>query len=163
MEGNTKRGAYCVVTGEQGSGSPPEQEPTQARPGMGQGPLDNTSTSEETETGPRGDPETASLSTVDVLLACRGFGEAVEGWDLRAQQSDGPPANEDGVCDTKEQDDQKDQGSEPAEQQRPQQQLPARHQHHQQAQQQQHEIVQDNNRHSESALHDNNRGHTASA
>ena len=35
-------------------------------------------------------------STVDDLLACRGFGEAVEEWDLRSQQSDGPPASEDG-------------------------------------------------------------------
>ena len=62
--------------------------------------------------GPRGnaslDPKTASLSmasTVDDLLACRGFGEAVEEWDLRSQQSDGPPANKDGVRNTKEQDD----------------------------------------------------------
>ena len=121
----------------QGSGSPPEQVPTQEHPRTGQGPLDHTRTGEETETGPRGDPslhpETASLSmasTRDDLLACTGFGEVVEEWDLRSQQSNGPPANEDGVRDTKEQDDQKDQGSEPAEQQRPQQQLPARHQHH---------------------------------
>ena len=120
--------------------------------------------------GPRGDPsldpQTASLSmasTVDDLLACRGFGEAVEEWDLRSQQSDGPPANEDEVRDTKEHDDQKDQGSEPAEQQRPQQLLPAQHQHHRQAQQQQHEIVQGTNRHTESALQDSDRGHTASA
>ena len=171
MEGNAKRGAYCAVTREQDSSSPREQVPTQEQPGTGQGPLDHTRTSEETETGPRGDPsldpETASLSmasTVDNLLACRGFGEAVEEWDLRSQQSHGVLANEDGVRDTKEQDDQKDQGSEPAEQPRPQQQLPARHQHHQQAQQQQqHEIVQDNNRHTESTLHDSNRSHTASA
>ena len=81
VEGNTKRGAYCAVTGEQGSGSPPERVPTQEHPGTGQGPLDHTCTGEETETGPRGDPsldpETASLSmasTVDDLLACRGFG-----------------------------------------------------------------------------------------
>ena len=44
-------------------------------------------------------------STIDGLLACRGFGEAVEEWDLRSQQSDGPPANEDRVRDTTEQDD----------------------------------------------------------
>ena len=120
--------------------------------------------------GPSGDPsidpETASLSmesTIDDLLACRGFGEAVEEWDLRSQQSDGPPANKHGAHDTKEQDDQKDQGSEPAGQQRPQEQLPARHQHHQQAQEPQHEIVQDNKKHSESALQDSDRGHTASA
>ena len=80
---------------------------------------------------------------------------------MRSQQSDGPPANEDGVWDTKEHDEQKDQGSEPVAQQRPQQQLPARHQHHQQAQQQQH--VHDNKRHTKSALQDSDRGHTASA
>ena len=120
--------------------------------------------------GPRGDPgidpETASLSmasTIDDLLACRRFGEAVEEWDLRSQQLDGPPANKDGARDTKEQDDQKDQGSEPAGQQKPQQQLPARHRHHQQAQEPQHEIVQDNKKHTESALQDSDRGHTASA
>ena len=77
--------------------------------------------------------------------------------------SHGPPANKDGAHDTKEQDDQKDQGSEPAGQQRPQEQLPARHQHHQQAQELQHEIVQDNKKHNESALPDSDRGHTASA
>ena len=54
---------------------------------------------------PSPDPEMPSLSvasTVDDLLACRVSGEAVEEWDLRSQQSDGPPANEDGVRDTKE-------------------------------------------------------------
>ena len=171
MEGNTKRGASCALTREQGSGSPLEQVPTEEHLGTGQGPLDHMRIGEETEMGPLGDPaidpETASLSmasTIDDLLACRGFGEAVEERDLRSQQSDGPPANKDGVCGTKDnQDNQKDQGSEPAGQQRPQQQLPARHQHHPQAQQPQHEIVQDNTRHIESALQDSDRGHTASA
>ena len=170
VEGNTKRGAPCAFTRERGSGSPPEQVPTQEHLGRGQGPLDHMRTGKETEMGPSGDPsidpETASLSmesTIDDLLACRGFGEAVEEWDLRSQQSDGPPANKDGAYDTKEQDDQKDQGSEPAGQQRPQEQLPARHQHHQQAQEPQHEIVQDNKKHTKSALQDSDRGHTASA
>ena len=45
-------------------------------------------------------------STINDLLACRGFGEAVEEWDLRSQQSDGPPANKDGACGTKEQNNQ---------------------------------------------------------
>ena len=116
VEGNTKRGACCAVTREHGSGSPPKQVPTQEHLGTGQGPLDHMRTGGKTEMEPRGDPgidpEMASLSmasTIDDLLACRGFGEAVEEWDFPSQQSDGPPANKDGARGTKEQDDQKEQ------------------------------------------------------
>ena len=99
---------------------------------MGDGPLDHTHASKEaTEMGPHGDsspdPKTASLSmasTIDDLLACRGFGEAVEEWDPQSQQCNSP-TNEDGVGDIEEHHSQSGQRREPAETTRQQPQPPA--------------------------------------
>ena len=85
MEGNTKGGASSAITGEQGSSTPPGRGPTQEHLGTGRGLVDHTRTTEETDMGPQGDigpdPETVSLSmasTIDDLLACKRFAEAIK-------------------------------------------------------------------------------------
>ena len=102
MSENVERGAPPTATREQYFDTPPQRAPTQEHPAPGDGPLHRVQASEEaTERGLQGgsgpNAETASLSmasTIDDLLTCRVFGEAVEEWNLRSQQSDSSPSQQ---------------------------------------------------------------------